>query len=243
MTFFRRKKREPISSVYVPLLKLFRATQLGYDKSPILLSGPKSRRSLGIGLHTIIIPQHPEIDTRRVWKYARWELWKALTKEGLPKEEAEVFCWRMIDPLNPPIEVDVQVAEEDLRVLEDFRRLVTYQLLQGIDYDGTMESLIRIYGELSVFFQAIAQGETPHVDMGNPGAELVEELGEIRVRNITLTMLQDDIAKTSMLNLTGKIREIAKFYNLFTQPKYLSKTTPQQPQHVKRIYCKSSPNS
>jgi len=235
MPFFRRKRKEPTSSVYVPLLKLFRAVHPGEDRSPILLSGPKSRRSLGIGLHTIIIPNHPSIDDERVWKYARRELREALTRQGLPKEEAEVFCWRMIDPLNPPIEVEVQVAEEDLDVLEDFRRLVTYQLLQGMNYDGTMESLTRIYGELSMFFQTVARGETPPVNPESPGADIVE--GErIQVQNILLTMRQDDITKRSLLNLTGKIWEIAKFYTLFTQPKYLDRTTPQQLQYVKQIY-------
>jgi len=241
--FLKHKKREPTSAVYVPLLKLYQATRLKPDKSPILLSGPKSRRSLGLGLNTIIIPQHPLINIKQVWKHARLEILKSLIREGLPKEEAEVFCWRMIDPLNPPIEVEVQIAQKDLAVLEGFQRLVTYQLLQGMDYDGTMESLTRIYSELALFFQTIARGETPHIDGEAPGAELIEELGEIRVQNITLTIRQDDIAKTSLLNLTGKIREIARFYTLFTQPKYLSKTTPQQPQCVKRIYCKPIPSN
>ena len=59
--------------------------------------------------HPGIIPENPKINTNCVWKYARGEMRDALILEGVSKKEADMFTGRLIDPLNPPIEIIIEI--------------------------------------------------------------------------------------------------------------------------------------
>jgi len=243
MTFFyRRKPKPPSSTFFTPLLKLFkteysttwtkspRPVPVEDSGSPILLSGPKSRYGLGIGLHFIAIPQHPRIDTNCVWKYARKEMYDALIQEGVTQAEAEMFTRRFIDLLQPPIEILVEIKPEDKKVIEDFRRLINYQLLLGQTYDGTSPSISRIYGELIETFTSIqAKGKPAKQDAA-------AELDDIILRNVTITIRQEDIEKKTILDIEGKLKEAIIFFKMFTNSRYLKRATPQEPLIIQQLY-------
>jgi hypothetical protein len=143
--FYRRKPKPPSSTIFTPLLKLFKTEYLSKpphgtrpadgvsseEQIPFLLSGPKSQYGLGIALHFIVVPDHPSIDPECVWEQARGQIRASLIREGLPQVEADVFALRLIDPLHPPVEVMVEYDPTDKVVLESFRRIITYQLLRG----------------------------------------------------------------------------------------------------------------
>ena len=95
--FYRRKPKLPTSTIFVPLLKLFKTTHhrdlredpqpknnIPFDTgSPFLLSGPKSQYGLGISLHFILIPLAKQIQNKIIWGFAREEMRNALVLEGL----------------------------------------------------------------------------------------------------------------------------------------------------------------
>lgn len=243
--FYRRKPKPPSSTIFVPLLKLFLTThrkepredstppaqKIALDTgSPILLSGPKSRFGLGISLHLIIIPEKQRINTDLVWHNARQEMRNALILEGLTEAEADLYALRLIDPIKVPIEIEIDYTKDDLAVLMDFQRLVTYQLLQGQHYDGTINSLSEIYGDLADTFVSLSTKKEPR----NPDA--AAQFQDAPFRNIDLTLHQEDIEKKTILDIEGKLYEIAKFFELFSQPRYLKLTTPQDTKYVRRLY-------
>lgn len=243
--FYRRKPKPPTSTIFVPLIKLFKTTYrkqppsddekpiiiLETDTgSPILLSGPKSRYGLGISLHFIILPEDKSINTEVLWKFARREMREALIIEGLTKGEADMYALRLIDPITPPPEVVIEYAEEDFPILEDLRRVVTYQLLQGSKYDGTHEAMVQIYSDLAEIFQNLSAKRAPS------SPEAAEALDGIMIRNIEVTIRQEDIEKKSIMDIEGKFQEIAKFFDMFSQKKYTKRMMPQDLQYIQRLY-------
>lgn len=240
--FYRRKPKPPSSTFFTPLLKLFRTeystawsrsphpTPVEDSGSPILLSGPKSRYGLGIGLHFIAIPQHQNIDANCVWKYARQEMRDALIREGVTEAEANMFVGRLIDLLQPPIEIIVEIEPENQRVLEDFRHLLNYQLLLGQTYDGSRSSIGKIYGELVETFTSIKAKQQP----SNPDA--AAELHDIALYNIPIIIRQEDIEKNTILDIEGKLQEAIKFFSMFTKSRYLKRSIPQDPLIIQQLY-------
>lgn len=244
MLFYRRKPKPPSSTIFAPLLKLYKSEELprtpGGTKAartvgpgtqiPFLLSGPKSRFGLGIALHFIVIPNHPAINSERVWEQARGEIRNSLAREGLPEVEAEVYALRLIDPLNPPVEVTVEYDPADQVVLESFRRVITYQLLQGQAYDGTLASLKRIYRELADTFISVQARQKPS------NQEAAEMLRGIAIKNVPTTIRQEDLAKRTILDLQDKLLEIARYFTMFTESKYLKRATPQDAAIIQTLY-------
>jgi hypothetical protein len=240
--FYRRKPKPPSSTFFTPLLKLFKtehstswsrssqSTPVKDIGSPILLSGPKSRYGLGIGLHFIAIPEHPRIDANCVWKFARQEMHNSLIQEEVSEAEAKMFTGRLIDLLQPPIEIIVEIEPENQKILEDFRRLINYQLLTGQDYDGTPSSISKIYGELKETFTRIQAKQQP----SNPDA--AKELESITLRNIPIIIRQEDIEKSTILDIKGKLEESIRFFTLLTKSRYLKRATPQEPLIIQQLY-------
>lgn len=244
MLFYRRKPKPPSSTIFTPLLKLFKteyAPKTGQRltaaqgapsgrQAPFLLSGPKSRFGLGIALHFIVIPDHPAIDAERLWSQAREEMRAALISDGVPDLEADVFALRLIDPLNPPVEVKVEYDHADQVFLQGFQRVITYQLLRGQAYDGTVASLKSIYRELAETFVSLRTERKPS------SQEAADMLRGIIVRNVPITIRQEDVEKKSILDLRGKLSEVATFFTMFTESKYLKRTTPQDLAVIQRLY-------
>jgi len=242
--FYRRKPKPPSSTIFTPLLKLYKTQHaaktdhgpnVGRGSSPekqvpFLLSGPKSRFGLGIALHFIVIPDHPAIDSERLWDQARDEIRTALTLDGLPDVEADVFAWRLIDPLNPPVEVKVEYEPADHVFLENFRRVITYQLLRGQAYDGTVASLKSIYRELADTFVSLKTERKPSYH------EAIDMLGGITLKNVPITIRQEDVEKKTILDLQGKLREAATYFAMFTEAKYLKRAAPQDPAVIQALY-------
>jgi len=242
--FYRRKPKPPSSTIFTPLLKLYKTQSAakahhdpneGQDSAPekqvpFLLSGPKSRFGLGIALHFIVIPDHPAIDSERVWDQARDEIRSALIRDGLPDVEADVFAWRLIDPLNPPVEVKVEYEPADHVFLENFRRVITYQLLRGQAYDGTVASLKSIYRELADTFVSLKTERKPSYH------EAIDMLGGITLKNVPITIRQEDVEKKTILDLQGKLREAATYFAMFTEAKYLKRAAPQDPAVIQALY-------
>ncbi len=245
LLFYRRKPKLPTSTVYIPILKLFQTTNTGYknpdgstptriitdDSVPILLSGPKSRYGLGIGLHFIIMPEHETINVGQVWKFARNEMKNALMREGLEENEAEVFGWRLIDPLDPPVEVTVEYDSDHKPVIRDFQRLITYQLLRGQDFNGTLPSLKKIYRELAETFATVLAGKP----VKSP-PEAAELLKGVNLQNIPIILRQEDIEKHGVLDVEGKTRELTRFLIMFTEDKYLKRVNPQKPEYIHKLF-------
>jgi hypothetical protein len=246
--FYRRKPKPPSSTIFTPLLKLFRTEYLPKSRSdhkraddqgvaeqrPFLLSGPKSQYGLGIALHFIVIPDDPMIDSECVWEHARREIRSSLIREGLPESEAEVFALRLIDPLHPPAEVAVDYDPADRAALEDFRRLVTYQLLRGQSYDGKLNSLKSIYHELADTFVSLQANQTPS------NQEAARMLQGITVKNVPITIRQVEVEKKTILDLRGKLLEMTRYFAMFTQAKYVNRVTPQDLAVVEGLYRQPS---
>jgi len=242
--FYRRKPKPPSSTIFVPLLKLFKTTHhrdmreesqhnnhIPVDiGSPFFLSGPKSKFGLGISLHFILIPQAKHIQTKTVWRYAREEMRNALILEGLEETEAEMYALRLIDPLIPPPEIRVEFPNDDESILENFQQLITYQLLQGQKYTAAQASIKTIYSDLADTFISLANKQSPRND------EAAELFNEITFRNIEATIYQEDIEKKTIIDLIGKLKELAKFFEMFSQDKYLKRSTPQEPKIIQRLY-------
>jgi hypothetical protein len=242
--FYRRKPKPPKSTVFIPLLKLFKTTHRKEPKepdlivteipldsgSPILLSGPKSKYGLGISLHFIVIPEAERIDTKLVWRFARQEMRNALLLEGVEAQEADLFAYRLIDPINLPPEVSIEYPPDDYPVIEALQRLTTYQLLQGKRYDGTLESLAEIYTDLADTFVSLAVNQAPS------SAEAKELFHETSFRNIEATISQVDIQKQAIIDVEGKLKEVATFFDMFGKKRYLSRVTPQDTKVIQRLY-------
>jgi hypothetical protein len=245
--FYRRKPKPPSSTIFTPLLKLFKTQYLSKpskprsdtkpadgprveEQIPFLLSGPKSRYGLGIALHFIVIPEHPTIDPECVWEQARGQIRNSLIRGGLPESEADVFALRLIDPLHPPVGVTVDYDPADQVVLKDFRRLVTYQLLRGQAYDGSLASLRSIYHELADTFVSLQANQTPS------NREAADVLGGIAIKNVQITIRQVDVEKKTILDLRDKLVEISRYFVMFTQAKYLKRVTPQDRAVVQTLY-------
>jgi hypothetical protein len=206
-------------------------------RSPLLLSGPKSKHSLGIALQFIVIPSPNPINTKLVWKYSRLEIQDALLQEGVPVVEADIFTYRLIDPLNPPLGIQVEISRDDQRVLEGLQGLVTYQLLKGQQYTGTRDSLCSIYTTLAKTVTSLL-AEQPVQDQ-----QAAQYLKNFEVHNIAVTLRQEDIIKDTPLDIEGKLRELAEFYTFFTEMKYLSRTSPQDPNIIQELFSKKSQRS
>jgi hypothetical protein len=245
--FYRRKPKPPSSTIFVPLLKLFKTTHQKNRRedtevtkeipldigSPFLLSGPKSQYGLGISLHFILIPQPKQINQKIVWKFAREEMRNALILEGLDPTEAEMYTLRLIDPLVPPPEIRVELSEEDKLILENFQYLITYQLLQGQKYSATLESIRTIYKDLADTFISLANNQTP------ANKEAGELFDGFTFRNIEVAIYQGimpPIEKKTIIDLIGKLKEIAKFFEIFAQDRYLKRSTPQTLKIIHRLY-------
>ncbi len=242
--FYRRKPKPPTSTIFVPLLKLFKTTHhrdLREDPpteddipldtgSPFLLSGPKSQYGLGISLHFILIPQAKHIRTKTIWRFAREEMRNALLLEGLEENEAEMYALRLIDPLNPPAEIRVEFPDDDQSILQHFQHLITHQLLQGQQYTETHESINQIYADLADTFISLANNQPPR---NEAAADIFEE---VTFRNIEAAIYQEDIEKKTIIDIMGKLKELAKFFEMFIQDKYLKRSTPQNPKIIQRLY-------
>jgi hypothetical protein len=231
----------------VPLLKLFKTTvprktrepedpkiaSLPVDTgSPILLSGPKSQYGLGISLHFIIIPDVQQINTDLVWHYSRKEMRNALIAAGISKVEADMYALRLIDPIHLPPEIAVEYPEDKRYVLEDLQRVVTYQLLQGRQYTGTLESVKEIYSDLAMTFRNLAAKRTPE------SADAQNYVANTSLENIEVIIKQAEIEKQTILDISGKLREMAEFFEMFSQQKYLKRATPQDPKVIQQLFAK-----
>ncbi|MFX1318845.1 MAG: hypothetical protein ACFE9D_11870 [Promethearchaeota archaeon] len=247
--FYRRKRKPPSSTLFIPLLKLFQTTvprkiresenpeiaSLPIDTgSPFLLSGPKSQYGLGISLHFIIIPDGQHINADLVWHYARREMRNALLASGISEVEADMYALRLIDPILLPPEITVEYPEGKRYVMEDLQRAVTYQLLQGKQYTGTLESIKEIYSGLAIIFSNLAAGRPPK------SADAQEHLIDASFENIEVVIKQEEIEKRTILDISGKLREMAEFFEMFSQQKYLKRTTPQDPKVVHQLFSKKT---
>jgi hypothetical protein len=245
--FYRRKPKPPSSTMFVPLLKLFKTTvprkpsekmdpkvaSLPIDTgTPFLLSGPKSQYGLGISLHFIIIPEGKNINTNLVWHYARKEMRTALIAEGLVETEAEMYALRLIDPINLPPEIIVEYPENKQHILKNLQLAVTYQLLQGKQYTGTLESIKDLYSSLADTFICLATKKSPKAQ------EAAKIFENATFENIEVVIKQMDIEKRTILDVVGKLREMAKFFDLFSQDKYLKQATPQAPEIIQQLFSK-----
>lgn len=242
--FWRRQKKLTASAIYTPLLKLFKTTHTSHRQivtakdaernalmsSPLLLSGPKSKHSLGISLHFIILPQAKSINTKLVWKYSHLELREALLEQGVPVTEADIFTYRLIDPFNPPLGIQVDISHDDQKILEGLQGLVTYQLLKGQQYTGTHDSLSNIYTTLAQTVTSLLAEQTIQ------DKQAIPYLKNFKVRNIEVTLRQEAITKDTPLDIEGKLRELAEFYTFFTEAKYLSRTMPQDSSIIQKLY-------
>ncbi len=242
--FYRRKPKPPSSTIFVPLLKLFKTTHhrdlreeteisqtIPLDTgSPFLLSGPKSQYGLGISLHFILIPQAQQINYKIIWRFAREEMRNALILEGLDQSEAEMYALRLIDPLVPPPEIRVEFPQDDRFILENFQLLITYQLLRGKQYSATLESIRTIYKDLADTFISLTNNQPP---ANEEAAALFED---VTFRNIEAAIYQEDIEKKTIIDLIGKLKEITKFFELFAQDRYLKRSTPQAPKIIQCLY-------
>ncbi len=243
--FYRRKPKPPPSTLFVPVLKLFktthRKTRTDHDEtvtqkipldtgSPILLSGPKSKYGLGISLHFIIIPSGKKINTKLVWKYAQQEMRNSLLLEGLADNEANMYAFRLIDPITTPPEVRVEYTDKDGAILESLQDLISYQLLQGQSYTGTLESLSSIYTDLADTFYNISANQTPS------SKEAGDRFQNVHFRNIEATIMQEEIEKKVILDIRGKLEELTEFFGLFSQQKYLKRVIPQETKFIEALY-------
>jgi hypothetical protein len=235
--------------MFVPLLKLFKTTvprkpseradpavaTFPIDSgSPFLLSGPKSQYGLGISLHFIIIPDSKSINTELVWHYARKEMRNALMYEGIAESEADMYALRLIDPITLPVEIVVEYPEEKQHVLEDLQRGITFQLLQGKQFSGSLESIHDIYSSLADTFISLATKKTPK------SPEAATYFKDASFENVEVIIKQADIEKRTILDVIGKLREISKFFDMFSQKKYLSRSTPQDLKVIQQLFPKSS---
>jgi hypothetical protein len=246
--FYRRKPKPPSSTLFVPLLKLFKTTiprkppetadpivdTLPVDTgSPFLLSGPKSQYGLGISLHFIIIPDSEHINTELVWYYARKEMRNALLFEGIKAAEAEMYGLRLIDPISLPPEIIVEYPDDQQDVLKDLQQAVTYQLLEGTRYTGTLESIKQIYFDLADTFISLATKKTPQ----SPDAATFFE--DMIFENIEVVIKQVDIEKRTVVDVLGKLREFAEFFEMFSKSRYLNQATPQDPKIIQQLFTKA----
>lgn len=247
--FYRRKRKPPSSTLFVPLLKLFKTTvprkfKEGTDPaianlpvdtgSPFLLSGPKSRYGLGISLHFIIIPDGKYINTDFIWFFARKEMRNALLFEGISEAEADMYALRLIDPINLPPEIIVEYPDNKRYVLEDLQLAITYQLLQGQKYMGSIESIRQIYSSLADTFISLATKKTPKSSKAQTFFE------DTSFENIEVIIKQEDIEKKTIVDVIGKLREMAEFFEMFSQEKYLKQTTPQNPKYIQQLFSKKT---
>ena len=247
--FYRRKRKPPSSTLFVPLLKLFKTTvprkpseradpavaAFPVDSgSPFILSGPKSQYGLGISLHFIIIPDSKSINTELVWHYARKEMRTALMYEGIAEAEADMYALRLIDPITLPVEIVVEYPEEKQYILENIQRGITFQLLQGKQYLGTLESIQKIYSSLADTFISLATRKTPK------SAEAAAYFKDATFENLEVIIKQADIEKRTIVDVVGKLREMAKFFGMFSQKKYLNRSTPQDLKVIQQLFSKSS---
>jgi hypothetical protein len=155
----------------------------------------------------------------------------ALMREGLEEKEAEVFGWRLIDPLDPPVEVVVDYEPENEPALRDFQRLITYQLLRGQDYNGTLDSVKSIYRELAETFATCLAGKP----VKSP-PDAVALLKGVKLQNIPIILRQEDIEKHGVLDIQGKTREVTRFLTMFTENKYLKRVTPHSQESIQKLY-------
>jgi hypothetical protein len=247
--FYRRKRKPPSSTLFVPLLKLFKTTTprkpsesadstvtaFPIDSgSPFLLSGPKSQYGLGISLHLIIIPESRSINTDLVWHYARKEMRSALMYEGITESEADMYALRLIDPITLPVEIVVEYPDENQHILKELRRAITFQLLQGKHFSGTLESIHDIYSSLADTFLSLATKNQPK------SPEAAAYFGDTSFENVEVIIKQVDIEKRTIVDVIGKLREMAKFFDMFSQKKYLSKSTPQDLKVIRQLFSKSA---
>lgn len=242
--FYRRKPKPPSSTIFVPLLKLFKTTHqrdrrekaeisetIPLDTgSPFMLSGPKSQYGLGISLHFILIPQAKQINQKIIWRFAREEMQNALILDGLDRSEAKMYALRLIDPLFPPPEIRVEFQDDGKVILENFQSLITYQLLQGKQYSATLDSIRTIYLDLADTFISLANNQVPR---NNEAATI---FAETTFHNIEAAIYQEDIEKKTVIDLMGKLKEIAKFFEMFAQDRYLQRSSPQTPKIIERLY-------
>ncbi|MFX0168705.1 MAG: hypothetical protein ACFE89_05015 [Candidatus Hodarchaeota archaeon] len=242
--FYRRKPKPPKSTIFVPILKLFETTHRKDPKdpeqvrddipldsgSPILLSGPKSKYGLGISLHFIIIPDSQSINTKVIWRFARQEMRNALILDGIEQREADLFAHRLIDPINLPPEITIDYSPEDYPVIEALQQLTTHQLLQGKRYTGKQSSLVEIYSDLSDTFISLATNQAP----SSPEAKQL--FSDTTFRNIEMSISQEDIQKQAVIDVEGKLKEIATFFDMFSKPRYLKRVKPQDPKIIQRLY-------
>ncbi len=247
--FYRRKRKPPSSTMFVPLLKLFKTTAprkpseradsavaaFPIDSgSPFFLNGPKSQYGLGISLHFIIIPESKSFNTDIVWHYARKEMRNALMYEGIAESEADMYALRLIDPITLPVEIVVDYPDENQHVLKDLQRAITFQLLQGKQFSGSIDSIHNIYSNLADTFLSLATKTTPK------SPEAASFFEDAVFENVEVIIKQVDIEKRTILDVIGKLREMAKFFDMFSKKKYLSRSTPQDLKIIQQLFSKPS---
>jgi hypothetical protein len=187
---------------------------------------------LGISLHFIIIPDAQEINTNLVWHYSRKEMRNALITAGISEMEADMYALRLINPIHLPPEITVEYPEDKRYVLEDLQDAVTYQLLQGKKYTGTLESIKKIYSDLAMTFRNLAAKRPPE------SADARNYFANTSFENIEVIIKQAEIEKQTILDIFGKLREMAKFFEMFSQQKYLKRATPQDQKVVQQLFTK-----
>ncbi len=183
-------------------------------------------------MHFIIIPDPKTINTNLVWHFARVEMRNALMFEGIEEAEANMYALRLIDPITLPPEIIVEYPDDKRHVLEDLQRLITYQLLQGRQYTSTLESIKQIYSNLADTFISLATKKTPS------SMEAATLFKNSSFDNIEVIIKQMDIEKQTILDIIGKLREMGKFFEMFSQDKYLKQSTPQNPKIIQQLFSK-----
>ena len=154
--------------------------------------------------------------------------------EGISESEADMYALRLIDPITLPVEIVVEYPEEKQQVLKELQRAITFQLLQGKQFSGSIESIHDIYSGLADTFLSLATKKTPK------SPEAADYFKDASFENVEVIIKQVDIEKRTILDVIGKLREMAKFFDMFSQKKYLSRSTPQDLKVIQQLYPKST---
>jgi hypothetical protein len=152
---------------------------------------------------------------------------------GIAEIEADMYALRLIDPISLPPEIIVEYPDEKRFVLEHLQRAITYQLLEGKRYTGTLESVKKIYSNLADTFMRLAAKKPP----SSLEAQIFFE--NTSFENIEVIIKQEDIEKQTILDIKGKLREMAEFFVMFSKQKYLKQTTPQQLKVIQQLFSKA----
>jgi hypothetical protein len=81
-------------------------------------------------------------------------------------------------------------------------------------------------------FRNLAAKRTPE------SADAQNYVANTSLENIEVIIKQAEIEKQTILDISGKLREMAEFFEMFSQQKYLKRATPQDPKVIQQLFAK-----